>query len=275
MVAAAHWWREEKASPRRNRRSYGGLSKASGGTPVSTEFGDRTSFSQKKLLQGKFSRIIRIRPAESVLMAIRDRRMQTHDSEEILALAQQGDPIAWSQLVTKYQTRLRRMINVYLDSRLSARVDASDVVQEVFICAAKRLPDYLKNRPVDFYPWLRGLVRDELIRLQRHHLYAQRRTIHKEQPFELNMSGESVQLLANHLISNQSSPSQKFSAGERRSQVHTALEQLPAGDREILLMRCLEQLHVQDIAEILQLSEAAAKSRLRRAFQKISQFLND
>ena len=48
------------------------------------------------------------------------------------------------------------MVAVRLDRRLAARVDPSDVVQEALADAAPRpLDDYLRDRPLPFYPWLR------------------------------------------------------------------------------------------------------------------------
>ncbi len=195
--------------------------------------------------------------------------MQSVETDQILTRAQQGDPAATEQLMARYRDRLRRMINVFLDPRLSARVDPSDVLQEVLASAATRLPRYLEERPVDFYPWLRAIVRDELIKLHRRHMVAKRRSIHFEKPFGTEISDASVHQLVDRLVSNESSPSQKASFEEIKSQVLVALGELPESDREILLMRCVEQLGVLEIAAIVGISESAVKSRLRRAIQKL------
>jgi RNA polymerase sigma-70 factor (ECF subfamily) len=62
------------------------------------------------------------------------------------------------------------MIEVHLDRRLAARVDPSDVVQESLADAARKLSDYLRQRPLPFYPWLRQLAWERLVKLRRRHL---------------------------------------------------------------------------------------------------------
>ncbi len=98
--------------------------------------------------------------------------MQTGDTDNLLDLAQRGDIAAGDSLMMRYRNRLRQVINVFLDPRLSARVDPSDVLQEALAQAANRLPQYLEERPIDFYYWLRAIVRDELTRVHRRHMLA-------------------------------------------------------------------------------------------------------
>ena len=57
------------------------------------------------------------------------------------------------------------------------------------------------------------------------------------------------------------------------AQVKNALTQLSESDRELLLMRCVEQLSVDEITSVLGITETAAKSRLRRAMQKLTRLM--
>ncbi len=52
-------------------------------------------------------------------------------------------------------------------------------------------------------------------------------------------------------------------------QVKQALARMSAADRELLLMRFAEQLSIREIAEILTISEIAARGRVRRAIEKL------
>ena len=61
--------------------------------------------------------------------------------------AARGDASAVRCLLEQHRERLRRMIAVRLDRRLAPRLDPSDVVQEALADAARRLPDYLRDRP--------------------------------------------------------------------------------------------------------------------------------
>ncbi|HTK78727.1 MAG TPA: RNA polymerase subunit sigma, partial [Gemmataceae bacterium] len=90
---------------------------------------------------------------------------QTSDSEELLRRAGGGDEPARQQLLARYRDRLRRMVAVHLDPRLAARLDPSDVVQDALLDAAGKLSHYLRTRPVPFYPWLRRLAWEHLVKL--------------------------------------------------------------------------------------------------------------
>src|SRR5437763_14614661 len=98
--------------------------------------------------------------------------MTTHppDTEELLRRAGDGDAAARQQLLARHRDRLRRMVAVRLDQRLAARVDPSDVVQEALIEADRKLDDYLEQRPVPFYPWLRRLAWEQLVKLHERHV---------------------------------------------------------------------------------------------------------
>ena len=84
----------------------------------------------------------------------------------------QRDPDALGRLLDDYRPRLRRMVSLWLDPRMRARVDASDVVQEVCLDAMKQVESYLEDPRVVFYVWLRGLAQQRLNKLHRGHVTA-------------------------------------------------------------------------------------------------------
>jgi RNA polymerase sigma-70 factor (ECF subfamily) len=86
------------------------------------------------------------------------RRPAHPDTDELVQRSAGGDNEARVQLLARHRGRLRRMIGVRLDRRLSARIDPSDVVQEVLMEAHNKLDDYLRNQPLPFYPWLRQIA---------------------------------------------------------------------------------------------------------------------
>jgi RNA polymerase sigma-70 factor (ECF subfamily) len=180
-----------------------------------------------------------------------------------------GDGAARQQLLARHRARLRRMVAVRLDRRLAARVDPSDVVQEVLAEAARRLPDYLRDRPLPFYPWLRQMALERLVELHRRHVQAQRRSVRREEAGLLALPDESAEELADRLVASASSPSQHLLQREARERVRAALGQLPAADRELLELRHLEQLSVAETAAVLSISTGAAKTRHLRALQRL------
>ena len=92
------------------------------------------------------------------------------DSQETEALLEQaaaGDSLARERLLQRHRPRLREFVEAHLDPALRARLDASDVVQEAQMEAARRLPDFLSRRPMPFRVWLRKTAYERL--LMRHY----------------------------------------------------------------------------------------------------------
>ena len=147
------------------------------------------------------------------------------DTEELLERSVRGDATARQELLVCHRARLRRMVAVHLDRRLGARVDPSDVVQEALANAARHLDEYLRDRPVPFYPWLRQFAWERLCKLHRHHIHAKRRSINREEP-DMPLPNESVRQLAHRLLAGGTSPSRRLSRQEQREQVHAALAEL-------------------------------------------------
>src|SRR5947207_12416895 len=102
------------------------------------------------------------------------------ESVDLLERARAGDREALNALFVRYHDRLRRMVEMRLDTRLQARLDASDVVQEAYVEVAERLEEYLRDPKVPLFLWLRLVVGERLMRLHRHHLGTQMRDAGRE-----------------------------------------------------------------------------------------------
>src|SRR5437879_13429798 len=89
--------------------------------------------------------------------------------EELLHRASQGDALARDELLAQHRDRLRRLIAVRLPRRLAARLDPSDLVQDVLIKANHQLEGFLRERPLPFYAWLRQIALQRLIDIHRRH----------------------------------------------------------------------------------------------------------
>lgn len=197
------------------------------------------------------------------------------DTDALLDQAAAGDAGARGQLLVRHRERLGRMVACRLDRRLAARVDPSDVVQEVLAEADRKLERYLRDRPAPFYPWLRQLAFEHLVTLHRRHVRAGKRSVRREEPGVLALPEESAVLLAERLVTSATSPTQAVVRQELRQRVRLALAALPERDREVLVLRHLEQLSVAQSAEVLGVSEGAVKVRHLRALERIRAIMDD
>jgi RNA polymerase sigma-70 factor, ECF subfamily len=196
------------------------------------------------------------------------------DTEELLARASAGDAGARDRLLERHRDRLRRMLAVRLDRRLAARVDASDLVQEALAEAAFGLDGYLRDRPLPFYPWLRQLAWERVIAAHRRHIGAGKRTVRREER-PAPVPGESLLELADRLLARDSNPSAGLRRAEQQARLRSALERLAEADREVLVLRHLEQLSTRETAGVLGVSEGAVKVRLLRALERLRDLLDE
>ncbi|MFO0846690.1 MAG: sigma-70 family RNA polymerase sigma factor [Gemmataceae bacterium] len=191
------------------------------------------------------------------------------DTDALLAQAAGGDADARNRLLARHRDRLSRMVACRLDRRLAARVDPSDVVQEVLAEADRKLDRYLQDQPLPFFPWLRQLAWEHLVVLDRRHVRAGRRSVRREEMGVLALPEESAALLADRLVTSATSPTQVAVREELRRRVRAALDALPERDREVLVLRNLEGLSVEQTAEVLAVTASAVKMRHLRALERI------
>jgi RNA polymerase sigma-70 factor (ECF subfamily) len=199
--------------------------------------------------------------------------MSAFDIDQLVERAGRGDTSATEQLFANHRQQLRRMVSVRIDPRIAARVDPSDVVQDVLIEAARRLDQYARTREIAFYPWLRQLAWERLVQLHRHHIGRQKRSVTREEA--MRISNRSAAQIVQKLLTADTNPSARMMRRETFDRASQALEKLPAGYREVLVLRHLEQLSIAEIAQILGVAEGTVKSRHYRAILQLQKQLAD
>jgi len=196
---------------------------------------------------------------------------ESTETQQLLRDARAGNVEAAGRLFARYRGVLRRQIEMGLDQRVRRRSDASDIVQETQLEAARRLDEFLTHRPVPLGLWLRRIARDRLIEAWRRHMGAARRAATRE----VMLPDHSALELAQRLVASDPTPSEQVDQKERARRVREALEQLLEVDREILLMRNYEQLSYAQIGNILAIEATAARNRHARALLRLGKLLHE
>lgn len=173
-------------------------------------------------------------------------------------------------LLAQFRDKLKRVVRCRMDRRLQGRIDASDVVQDACMEAARRYPEFRKEAKMPVYLWLRFLTMQQLAILQRQHLGSKMRSVMRE----VSLQGEqfptaNVAMLADVLSGNFTSPSSAVARKELQSRLIAALDALDPHDREILTLRHFEQLNTVESAQVLGISEGLASTRYGRAVRKL------
>jgi RNA polymerase sigma-70 factor (ECF subfamily) len=195
----------------------------------------------------------------------------TPDSREtcdLLEQARAGNAV-FDRLFAHHRRALKEAVALRFDQALRTRLDPSDVVQDTYLEAFRRLPDYLVRRPMPFHLWLRKMAYERLIMMRRKHLDASCRAVGHELPLP---EGSSM-LLAQKLLAVDDSPSKQVSQEELAQRVRRALAELSEQDREIVLMRVFETLSYDEIAQLLDIEPATARKRHGRALLRLHRLL--
>jgi RNA polymerase sigma-70 factor (ECF subfamily) len=196
------------------------------------------------------------------------------ETAELLASARAGNTSAVNHLLDRHRAAIHRMIQLRLDNKIQQRVDVSDVVQDVFVEASRRLRDYLQNPSMPFHLWLRHIARDRIIDAHRRHRVSGKRSVDQERPIFARAGGDrSTWELAIQLCDPERTPASAAAHREMARRVEAALAQLDDADGEIIIMRHYEHLSNQEVALALGLTEPAAGMRYLRAIRKLRAML--
>lgn len=182
-----------------------------------------------------------------------------------------GDASALAGLCERYQQPLRRVVAAYLDPLVARRVSQSDLIQETWVVAVKKLKQHPQPPQIAVFPWLREIARERVIDVHRKHRGASKRDVYREQ--NLYLTDASVSNLLEILPQKQPSPSQAAIQNEYVDQVRRSLDALKPTFSEIIVLRFIECHDLRRCSAILGLTIEAAKSRQRRALAAFAEIM--
>src|SRR6267143_2135861 len=175
--------------------------------------------------------------------------MSPETGDAIEALIQrclQGDQVAWEQIVRQYW---RKVFNVAYKF-VGKHVEAEDLTQDIFVKIVKSLDTF--DRRANFQTWLISISRNLCIDHYRS-VRKERETIDRD-------------VDANELspLSHDPGPVAVLEQQDRVQLLKQAMAELPETLRTAVLMRDIQELSYQEIADQLRLPEGTVKSRINR-----------
>ena len=195
-------------------------------------------------------------------------------ADDLLAKMRAGSEEALAEVFSHYRERLRRIIQFRLDYRISPRISDSDVLQEAYISAAKRLDHFQQHEEIPAFLWLRLLVGQQLIDLHRQHLKAEMRDVRKEVSLQQNApSPHTSMAIAAQLVGRMTAASEIVARAERIERLEATLNQMDPIDREVIALRHFEELSNVETAKVLDVEPAAASKRYIRAMERLGQLM--
>ncbi len=188
----------------------------------------------------------------------------------LIESARAGDGAALGILLEKYRDYLTILAGREIGNRLQRKVDAADVVQDVFLEAHRQFPRFLGAAEPQLLEWLRTILAGVLANTFRRYLGTQARDLRLEQELAEDLNQSSCQLAA-WAIDPESSPSAQAARGEQTLIVANGLARLPEDYREVLMLRHLDGLTFQEISVKLNRSVDSVEKLWVRGLAKLKQ----
>jgi RNA polymerase sigma-70 factor, ECF subfamily len=174
------------------------------------------------------------------------------------------------EVLQVHRTRLVAMLERRMDPRMAKRMDAEDLLSEVYLLARRRWGDRQDKTADNAYPWLYRLALDCLINAWRHEV-RECRDPREEMPWP----DQSSLQIGFGLVNTGTSPSEALQRDELRHLMQQALAELPPADREVLRMRHEDGLTHAEAAEVCGITVNAVTVRYVRALKRLQRYWSD
>jgi len=192
-------------------------------------------------------------------------------SKQLVDRAAAGDMQALDQLFARCQGRLRRLLARNGGAALRA-AELDDLVQEAYLEATRRFPDFTYQGPDSFFRWLATVVLHRLANLQRM-AAAQKRDRRLERP----LAGEGSTLLPGAVQPVHAGPGPRtiVLGAEAQARLERALQTLADDDRAVITLARVQGLPLQEVAERMGRTRNAVALLLSRALRKLKAAMGD
>lgn len=196
------------------------------------------------------------------------------DGERIagwIRAARAGDDSARRRLFEAGRSYLAVAAAYHLQRRLRAKVDVSDVVQETLLDAHGGFDRFAGTTAGEWLAWLRRIAARNALDAAKRYRGTAKRDAGREVPLDGDADG------AGRIdpVSPISSPSERLLRGERELLLAEAIDGLPPDQREVVLLRNVERLPFEDVAERMGRSAGACRMLWMRALAGLRERLGD
>ncbi len=181
--------------------------------------------------------------------------------------AQRGDRLALTKLLATHHSRLRARAETRMGAAMKARTGPDDILQEVYLDVMWQIGRFQNRGPGSFLNWVYGILDHKLIDARRAAHY-QLRDVDREVPIGGAGTGSYWNLL-DDLYAESGTPSRVVRREEALSALIACLADLSETHRQVIRLRFLEGLSVDETAARLDKSEAAIVALTKRALDAL------
>ena len=180
-----------------------------------------------------------------------------------------------AEAFAEHRARLLSLVERRLNPILLKRMSHEDMMQEVYLAAAKRLPYFVQNEDVPIYFKLRTILLQTLADIERKNLQAAGRDAYREAEVRDDAATTAVPGALNwgQFAADVTSPLSRVDRNERHALLRAAVAALPENDRAIIVLRHFDGMGNSECAAALGIDSKAASMRYVRALERLQQKL--
>ncbi len=178
---------------------------------------------------------------------------------------------AWS--IENYRDYLLLLARLQIGTRLRAKLDASDVVQQAILHAHERRAQFRGESEGEWLAWIRAILANALATASRK-FDTQARDSARERSLEAELERSSHRM-EDMLAADLTSPSERAVRGEELLLLARALSSLPQDQRRVVELHYLEGLPLAEIAEQIGRTRPMAVGLLFRGLKRLREILQD
>jgi RNA polymerase sigma-70 factor (ECF subfamily) len=182
-------------------------------------------------------------------------------------------PAPDDRALERYGDYLRLLARLQLGPRLRAKLDESDVVQQVMLLAHANRGQFQGQSEGEWLAWLRAILANALAAAARR-FGTEARDLGRERSLEaeLELSSSRLEVL---LAADQSSPSERAARGEEVLRLARAMACLPPDERRVVELHHLKGLPVAEVAELVGRTRPAVAGLLFRGLKRLRTLLRE
>lgn len=191
----------------------------------------------------------------------------------LLERCRAGETAAREELFEKCRGYVQLLARSQLETWMRTKVDASDLVQQTLLEAHRGFQEFRGNSEAEWLAWLRQILAHNTHDFVRRYRQTAKRREQREVSLDARQPGLSGSFLIEPADTGSESPSQVLFRHEREIELADAISRLSADHQEVIILRNLQRLPFDEVAERMQRTRPATQMLWMRAIKRLQQLM--
>jgi len=193
-----------------------------------------------------------------------ERRSELELTREIVEAIRGGDQAAFDDLFRRVGGRIYVYVRSRMGEPLRRLMEPEDLLQEVYAEAYRNFHTFQEQGPGSFARWMVGIAANVVNQAYKHHFEVKQRDARRQVTL-----GPEREDPAGNASTPDPTPSRIVARNEKVRRLAEALATLDDEDREVILLRVFEGLHVEEVARRVGQPRTTVAYRLARGLSRL------